>query len=188
MLPDWILRPVLLAIVAAVMLPLPGLDHEVRAEPERPVMSIAPVTAPEQEHAVRRHRLHAGWLVLLGVEHQLAHRSRGKGPHRVRHARSRRLRGHELPRRDLRGHCVGQAQQAAQDHLFGRWAQPGRRRAAGAGALQRRPAGARHLPAAHHRVRRRAPRLRRRVPRSRRRPRTLPGGRDRAAHGRPRTP
>jgi hypothetical protein len=49
MLPDWILRPVLLAIVAAVILPLPGLDHEVRAEPERPVMSIAPATAPEQE-------------------------------------------------------------------------------------------------------------------------------------------
>jgi hypothetical protein len=49
MLPDWILRPVFLAIVAAVILPLPGLDHEVRAEPERPVMSIAPATAPEQE-------------------------------------------------------------------------------------------------------------------------------------------
>ena len=49
MLLDWILRPVFLAIVAAVILPLPGLDHEVRAEPERPVMSIAPATAPEQE-------------------------------------------------------------------------------------------------------------------------------------------
>ena len=45
MFPDWILRPVLLAIVAAVMFPLPGLDLEVRAEPERPVMSIAPATA-----------------------------------------------------------------------------------------------------------------------------------------------
>lgn len=49
MLPDWILRPLLLAIVAAVVLPLPSLDHEVRAEPERPVMSIAPVVEAEQE-------------------------------------------------------------------------------------------------------------------------------------------
>jgi len=49
MYPDWILRPVLLAIVAAVMFPLPGLDHEVRAEPERPVMSIAPAPQAAQE-------------------------------------------------------------------------------------------------------------------------------------------
>ncbi len=49
MFPDWILRPVLLAIVAAVMFPLPGLDLEVRAEPERPVMSIAPATDPQPE-------------------------------------------------------------------------------------------------------------------------------------------
>ena len=51
MYPDWILRPVLLAIVAAVMFPLPGLDHEVRAEPERPVMSIAPAPqlAPSEQ-------------------------------------------------------------------------------------------------------------------------------------------
>jgi hypothetical protein len=47
MFPDWMLRPLFLAIVAAVIFPLPGLDHEVRAEPERPVMSIAP--APETE-------------------------------------------------------------------------------------------------------------------------------------------
>ena len=46
---DWILRPLFLAIVAAVVFPLPGLDHEVRAEPERPVMSIAPVLETEQE-------------------------------------------------------------------------------------------------------------------------------------------
>ena len=32
----------LLSIIAAVVFPLPGLDQEVRAEPERPVMSIAP--------------------------------------------------------------------------------------------------------------------------------------------------
>jgi hypothetical protein len=49
MFSDWILRPLLLAIVAAVMLPLPGLDHEVRAEPERPVMSIAPAPQAAQE-------------------------------------------------------------------------------------------------------------------------------------------
>ena len=48
MLLDWMLRPVFLAIVAAVVFPLPGLDHEVRAEPERPVMSIAPAPQPEQ--------------------------------------------------------------------------------------------------------------------------------------------
>lgn len=46
---DWILRPLLLAIVAAVMFPLPGLNHEVRAEPERPVMSIAPAPEAAQE-------------------------------------------------------------------------------------------------------------------------------------------
>jgi Domain of unknown function (DUF4189) len=49
MFPDWMLRPLFLAIVAAVMLPLPGLDHEVRAEPERPVMSIAPAPEAEEE-------------------------------------------------------------------------------------------------------------------------------------------
>jgi hypothetical protein len=32
----------LLSIIAAVVFPLPGLDYEVRAEPERPVVSIAP--------------------------------------------------------------------------------------------------------------------------------------------------
>ncbi len=33
---------VLLTIVAAVLLPLPGLDNEVHAQPEQPVMSVAP--------------------------------------------------------------------------------------------------------------------------------------------------
>jgi hypothetical protein len=32
----------LLSIIVAVVFPLPGLDYEVRAEPQRPVMSIAP--------------------------------------------------------------------------------------------------------------------------------------------------
>ena len=49
MLLERMLRPLLLAIVAAVMLPLPGLEHEARAEPDRPVMSVAPATAPEPQ-------------------------------------------------------------------------------------------------------------------------------------------
>ena len=39
---------VLLTIIAAVMLPLPGLDNEVYAEPEQPVMSVAPAPPPEK--------------------------------------------------------------------------------------------------------------------------------------------
>jgi hypothetical protein len=49
MLLDWMLRPLFLAIVAAVVFPLPGLSQEVRAEPERPVLSIAPAPQAEQE-------------------------------------------------------------------------------------------------------------------------------------------
>jgi hypothetical protein len=40
---------VLIAIVAAVLLPLPGLDNEVRAQPEQPMMSVAPAPpSPEK--------------------------------------------------------------------------------------------------------------------------------------------
>ena len=42
----------LLSIIAAVVFPLPGLDHEVRAEPERPFMSIAPAVPRPDDDAL----------------------------------------------------------------------------------------------------------------------------------------
>jgi hypothetical protein len=40
--------PLLLSIIAAVVFPLPGLDYEVRAEPDRPVLSTS--EAPPTEY------------------------------------------------------------------------------------------------------------------------------------------
>ncbi|MFA6139406.1 MAG: DUF4189 domain-containing protein [Hyphomicrobium sp.] len=42
----------LLSILAAVVFPLPGLDYEVRAEPERPVISIAPAIPRPDDDAL----------------------------------------------------------------------------------------------------------------------------------------
>ncbi len=39
--------PLLLSIIAAVVFPLPSMDYEVRAEPDRPVLSITPLAPSE---------------------------------------------------------------------------------------------------------------------------------------------